>query len=835
MSWLTRRQLLQAGAAAWTLVSLDALGEPPAATDAAAPQGSPRRSLLDFDWRFHLGHAQDPLKDFGFGLNQETYAKAGARTAAAVGLDYDDSRWRALNLPHDWAVELPLQESVGLDPQLAEDPRAAHGFRPLGREFPETSVGWYRRVFSLSEDDAGRRISIEFDGVFRDCLVFFNGYIVGRNGSGYLPFRVDVTDFANFGGRNVLTVRVDASLGEGWFYEGAGIYRHVWLVRTAPLHVPQWGTWVRSTVDGEQAALAIATEVANEDDAPKACRVISTVLDPEGRAVATLSSDLQVPPWQTVTLQQAATLQHPLLWSLETPRCYRLLSRIEQDGAAVDEYATSFGIRSIRFDPDQGFFLNGQPVKLKGSCNHQDHAGVGVALPDRLHAWRIGRLKEMGSNAYRAAHNPPAPELLEACDRLGMLVVDEARMMSSDPEGLGQLERMLRRDRNHPSIILWSLGNEEPQQGSARGARIARSMKRLVERLDGTRPCTEALDSGWGEGVTPVLDVMGFNYRTHKIAEFHRRFPRLPIIGTETGSTVSSRGVYLRQPGVQQIPAYDRDAPWWASTAESWWQVFDREAYIAGGFVWTGFDYRGEPTPFSKWPSAGSYFGAMDACGFAKDNFYYYRTWWTAQPALHLFPHWNWQGREGEPVEVWCYCNLDSVELLLNGRSLGMQAVVRDGHLSWEVPYQSGVLEARGFKQGRLILTERRETTGPAAAVVLRPDRERLAADGRDLSVIRVEVVDRRGRLVPTAQDPISFDVSGAGALIGLGNGDPTSLEPDKGRQRRAFNGLCQALVQSARTPGRIRIEAAAAGLNSAVALIDCSAPSLALPVVPSG
>jgi beta-galactosidase len=834
---LTRRDAIKSAAVAGAGVAARPVHSPHhrhaahLPTKAAAPVALSvgERLLLDFGWRFHLGHACDPEKDFGFGRFQHTFAKAGD-VADAGKLEFDDSDWRALDLPHDWAVELPFAPSAN-PPATGDDPRAAHGFKPLGRDYPETSIGWYRRVFELPASDLGRRLSLEFDGVFRDAVVLFNGYFVARNQSGYAPFRVDVTDFANVGGKNVLTVRADVTLGEGWFYEGAGIYRHVWLVKTAPLHVPQWGVWVKSTLDGATASLAIATEIVN-DGKPRPCRVVSTLYAPNGRAIAALQSALlTLGAEERRTVLQHHVLHAPELWSVDSPRLYHLLTQIVADGAVVDDAVTAFGIRSARFDPERGFLLNGKPVKLNGTCNHQDHAGVGSALPDRLQAWRIERLKEMGSNAYRTSHNPPTPELLDACDRLGMLVVDETRRMSSDEEGLSELERMIRRDRNHPSIIAWSIGNEEPQQSTERGARIALAMKRLCNALDPTRPITAAVDNpdAWGLGITPVLDVLGCNYRTDKIPAYHARDPKKPTMGTETGSTVSTRGVYLRDPASGTCVAYDTEAPWWASTAEAWMSVVMPRPFIAGGFVWTGFDYRGEPTPFNAWPNVGSQFGIMDACGFPKDNYFYYQAWWGKKPVLHLFPHWNWQ--PGQTIKVWCHSNLDAIELLLNGQSLGVRRVEPYQHVEWDVAYAPGTLEARGYRGGRLVLTDKRETTGAPAQIMLTADRAAIDADGEDVAVVTVAIADSQGRIVPTADNVVAFRISGPGALIGVGNGDPRSHESDKAASRAVFNGLCSAILQASKSPGDIRLGATSPGLQPAAAVVTAQ-PARARPFV---
>jgi beta-galactosidase len=832
---LTRRGLLKNGVAAVVATNAAIEGAdaaPQATTNISSDHPDLLREtlLLDFGWRFHLGHACDPAQDFGFGKDQRTFAKAGKDVASAADLDFDDSAWAAIDVPHDWAVELPFVPPSTPPPPNEEDPAAEHGFRPLGRDYPETSIGWYRRSFALDAGDLGKRIAIEFDGVFRNCLVMFNGYVVGGEESGYAPFRIDVTDFANYGTPNVLAVRVDATLGEGWFYEGAGLYRHVWLVKTAPVHVVQWGLYARPVVTGSRAAIALGAEIANDADGAAQCAVAWTIFDPAGRKVGTTESSAgEIAAGTVHTFEGGATVADPSLWSIEKPDLYRLVVEVRLNGHAVDRYATQFGIRSIDFDPARGFLLNGKPVKIKGTCNHQDHAGVGSALPDRLLAWRIEKLKALGSNAYRTSHNPPAPELLDACDRLGMLVIDETRMMSSDASGLSQLSRMIRRDRNHPSVILWSLGNEEPQQGTARGARVARAMKRLANRLDPTRLCTIAMDKDWGEGVTSVIDVVGFNYRTPKMEAFHNAFPAKPVVGTETGSTVCTRGIYARDDAKGFVPAYDTDFPWWASTAEAWWSFVAPRCYIAGGFVWTGFDYRGEPTPFNTWPNVSSQFGIMDTCGFPKDNWFYYRAWWSDEPLLHLLPHWNWAGREGQPIAVWCHTNLVRVELFLNGRSLGAREVPRNRHVEWIVPFAPGVLEARGVADDGKSFVAKRETTGAAAAIRLTADRAKIRADGEDVAVIAVEIVDAQGRAVPTGDNEVSFVLTGPGKVIGVGNGDPTSHEPDKASVRHAFNGLCMAIVQASNIPGLIRVDATSVGL-SAVSITIEAVPATARP-----
>ncbi|HEY3886536.1 MAG TPA: beta-galactosidase GalA [Vicinamibacterales bacterium] len=791
---------------------------------------SPRERLLaDFGWQFYLGHAADPAKDFGYGRSDGAFAKSnsfiGGR-GSVTQATFDTSGWTSIDLPHDWAVELPFVDDRNL---------IGHGCKPLGRAYPETSIGWYRRTFDIPAGDLGRRIALEFEGVFRDAIVILNNHFVGRNLSGYAPFRFDVTDLINYGGMNVLVVRADATEGEGWFYEGAGIYRHVWLEKTAPLHIAPDGVFVTTRLTpGGDAICDVRCEIVNDSGEPVRYFVGHTLggapTDNSGAARAEPEGG-EIAPWSTVTHVSRTEIAKPRLWSIESPHLYELSTTLQTgspsgvlDVAAkarvVDTVATTFGVRTIRFDANQGFFLNGTRVEIQGMCNHQDHAGVGSALPDRLQAFRVAKLKDMGVNAYRTSHNPPTPALLDACDRLGMLVLDETRMMSSNEEGLSEFTRMIRRDRNHPCVFCWSIGNEEGDQGTDRGARIADTMKRVARELDPTRLVTEAMNGSWGKGLTSVVDVQGFNYgHAKELDDFRAQFPTHLAMGTEVASTVSTRGIYANDPDKGYVSAYDRNFPPWASTAEEWWTTYAARPWIAGGFVWTGFDYRGEPTPYG-WPCINSHFGILDTCGFPKDLFYYYRAWWGGADVLHLFPHWNWTGKQGEEIEVWCFTNLERVELFVNGASAGAQDVARNSHASWKVPYAPGAIEARGFRGGTQMLTDRRETTGAPAGIALLPDRARVNADGEDVSVVTVQIVDAQGRVVPTAGNDVAFTLAGPGRLIGVGNGDPSSHEPDHAPKRSAFNGLCMAIVQASKTAGEIRIDAASPGLTSASAAI---------------
>ncbi|MGA2266871.1 MAG: beta-galactosidase GalA [Bryobacteraceae bacterium] len=826
MNRWTRRDVLRtslaapvAVAAAEGAVEAAAQTSPTASGAAAGARGSAsgrERLLLDFGWRFHFGHAGDLAQDFNFRGN---FSKTGNFGPVSTLL-FDDSDWKAVDLPHDWAIELPFEN----DPSLS-----SKGFCPLGRTYPATSIGWYRRIFELPASDAGKRITLEFDGAYREATVIFNGFYIGRHIGGYDPFSFDVTDFAAPGGRNVLVVRVDATQSDGWFYEGAGIYRHVWLVKTSPVHVKKWGTFARTRVRPGEATVLIRTEVENHGKGAQSIRVTSTILDPAGKAVGkAATTPASIAEGDERTYEQQVVVKAPALWSLEQRNLYKLVTEIEAGGAVTDRCQITFGIRTCAFDAEKGFLLNGKSVKLKGTCNHQDHAGVGAALPDAVQYYRVRKLQEMGCNALRTSHNPPTPELLNATDELGMLVFDETRMMSSNPEGLSQFENLVRRDRNHPSVFMWSMGNEEGTAATDRGLLILTAMKKVSRGHDGSRPVSIAPLGGnnMGKFGFAACDVQGYNYADPAADAFHKANPNVPVMGTEQVSAVATRGIYVMDPQHGYVGSYDPYTTTGRASCEGWWSFCNARPWLAGGFIWTGFDYRGEPSPY-QWPNISSQYGIIDTCGFPKDSFFYFQAWWTPKPVLHLFPHWSWPGLEGQEIAVWVHSNLERVELFLNGQSLSAKDVKKDSHVAWNVKYAPGAIEARGFKDGKQAMTVRRETTGPAAKLVLTGDRKEIPADGEDVAMFAVEVQDAQGRCVPTADNQVSFRVSGQGKVIGVGNGDPTSHEPDKGSSRRAFSGLCMALVQSMKTAGNITVEASSPGLTPASLTISAKAVPL--------
>jgi len=755
---------------------------------------------LDFDegWKFHLGHASDPHRDFNYGIGN-ILSKTGDADRTCIRTDFDDRDWQNVQLPHDWAVALPFVYVPNGDVD-------AHGYHAVGALFPENSIGWYRKSFTIDKADSGRRVLLQFDGIFRDSKVWVNNCYLGGNFSGYTGSSYDITDFLHYGGKNTVVVRVDASQYEGWFYEGAGIYRHAWLNIFDNRHIDrEGGVFVHTTTTGGRSAVTIETKVANSGLQDEKVTVSAYVTDREGKVVAQGEEQpLAVADGATASTSQVLTVTQPRLWSLDYPYLYRAVALVRSGGRVVDSLKVRFGIRTVTVDKDKGLFLNGAPVKIHGVCCHQDHAGVGSALPDYLQYYRIGLLKEMGVNAYRTSHNAPTPELLDACDSLGMLVLDETRLLNSGAEYGPDFEHQILRDRNHPCVFMWSIGNEEWMiQTSTTGKLIAQTQIQRQRLLDPTRTCTYAANVGNEyRGVNEVIPVRGFNYNLGGLDAYRRAHPDQPIMGTEVASTVSTRSIFEKDTVNAYVPDYDSVAPPWASTAEYWWRIAADREWFMGGFAWTGFDYRGEPTPY-RWPDINSHFGIMDMCGFPKTVYYYYQSWWTDKDVLHIAPHWNWKGKEGQEIPVWVNTNADNVELFLNGKSLGKKDMPRNGHLEWIVRYAPGKLEAVAYKKGRK-LTAFVETTGEPYRIVVKGSRPVLRADGKDAIVFNCSVVDRQGREVPNASNLLHFSVDGNVRIIGVGNGNPSSHEADQypsgGWQRHLFGGKCQVILESTGT-----------------------------------
>ncbi|MFN3967971.1 beta-galactosidase GalA [Flavobacterium sp.] len=772
---------------------------------------------LDEDWKFHFGHAANPEKDFDYSKTALLH-KSNVFATTVVNPKFVDTAWASVNIPHDWVVELPFVNS----PQVEMD---SHGYKPVGGMYPETSIGWYRKHFTVDKLKSNKRFELQFDGIYRNAEIWINGFYVGTNFSGYVGNSYDVTDYINFEGENVMVVRVDATQYEGWFYEGAGIYRHVWLNITDKVFIPNDGIFVHAEVKGKNATVNIETTVQNNNLQTSNGSVYSYITDRSGKVLAkTAEQKITLGIRKDVTVKQKLNLNNAHLWSLDDPYLYRVISVVKSGNQIVHQTKTRFGIKTVKFDANKGFFLNGKKIKIQGTNNHQDHAGIGSALPDYMQYYRVKLLKEMGSNSYRASHNAPTSELLDACDSLGMLVLDEQRLLNSSPEYIDQFKRLIKRDRNHPSVFLWSIGNEEQNiQGNDYGKKIAQTLLAIQQDLDPSRTSTYAADMANAyKGVNEVIPIRGFNYREYAVADYHRDHPNQPLLGTEMGSTVTTRGIYEKDSIRAYVPDQDITHPWWASKAETWWKLAAENDFWLGGYVWTGFDYRGEPTPY-KWPNISSHFGIMDVCGFPKNIYYYYQSWWTDKDVLHISPHWNWPEKVGKPIEVWVNSNADEVELFLNGKTLGKKTMPRNSHLKWQVDYEPGILEAIGYKKGKKI-TSKVETTGTAYNVVLSPDKTTLTADGKDASVVNISIKDEKGLEVPTADNMVKFYLSGDAKIIGVGNGDPSSHEPDKCRdgawQRSAFNGKCQVIIQAGKTSGSIKLEAKASGLVSASTII---------------
>ncbi|WP_420138547.1 beta-galactosidase GalA [Sphingomonas sp.] len=765
------RMALAASAAAVVFVTATRTAAAPIAAVSSISTAPRERIRIDDDWRFALGDAHDPIRDFGYGTAPFFFAKAGYGDGPASP-KFDDRAWRRIDVPHDWGVEVPF------------DPKAEtnHGSRAIGPGFPHHNIGWYRKTIDIPEQDRGRRIAVEFDGVFRDAVVWFNGHYIGEDHSGYSGVRYDLTDYVNYSGPNVLVVRADTSTFEGWFYEGAGIYRHVWLTKTAPLHVGHWGTFVTSEIDGADAKVTARATIVNDDGQPHDVVIDQEILSPDGKRLALVATDSRTIAARGATdVSATIDLKNVALWSLEQPRLHQLVTTVREGGQIRDRYVTAFGVRSIRWDADTGFWLNGRNIKLKGTNNHQDHAGIGVALPDEMQVYRLERLKAMGSNAYRASHNPPTPEMLDAADRLGMLVIDEHRMMGTTPEIRDQLDRMILRDRNHPSVILWSVGNEEwGIEGREIGARLTKLMQERVHDLDDSRPATAATAGNDGKGISTTTQVAGFNYRSqHDVDAYHRDYPRTPIAMTEEGSTFATRGIYFDDRGNVHLAAYDKpQRPTGSSSIEQGWRAVVERPWMAGMFVWTGFDYRGETTPFD-WPAISSQFGMLDTTGLFKDSAWYLKSQWTDAPMTHIVGHWNWAGREGQPIPIWVYANADAAELTLNGHSLGRRAIPANGHAEWQVPYAPGKLIAISYRAGKRVSADEVVTTGAARALSLSVDRPDTPAGKGNIAVVDVTARDATGRIVPIAADDVHFSTNDA-EILGVGNGDPGSHEADR-------------------------------------------------------
>jgi len=816
---------------------------PPPAPPPSRPDAPPReRVSLDADWRFHKGDLE------GQG-------------------SIDDTSWRRLDLPHDWGIEGPFdQEQPGETGKL-----------------PWSGVGWYRKRFPVPRDDRGRQLYLDVDGAMSHSSVWLNGHAVGGWPYGYSSFRLDLTPFIRFGEDNVLAVRLDNPPDSSRWYPGGGLYRHVWLVKTSSVHVAHWGTFVTTPeVDARTATVKIAATIQNEEKTAAGVVVETQIhpLDaaddvPRDAVASAPSVTLEVPARASASATMTARVRDPKRWSVETPSLYVAVTTVTRRGRVVDRYETVFGIRTIHFDANKGFLLNGERVPIRGVCNHHDLGALGAAVNRRALTRQLEILKEMGANAIRTSHNPPAPELLDLADRMGLLVMDEAFdawKTSKKPNDYSRLydewyekdlRAMIRRDRNHPSVILWSTGNEVREQTQPEGIAMSRGHTAIAHDEDPTRPVSgghNARPAGTS-GYQKTFDVFGYNYRTEMYAPYREANPTLPLVASETSSTVSSRGEYVfpvtddKKDGRAdfQMSSYDLYGPGWSVSPDAQFRALEEAPFVAGEFVWTGFDYLGEPTPYNRdatnllnfseegdrkkmqaelealgkirVPSRSSYFGIVDLAGFKKDRYYLYQAHWRPDwPMAHLLPHWSWPERRGQVTPVHVYTSGDEAELFLNGRSLGRKKkAAREYRLRWDdVVYEPGELKVVAYKDGREWAADAQRTAGPSAELKVTVDRTPIRGDGQDLAFVTVRVVDKDGLFVPRAKDRIRFRLEGPGQIVATDNGDATSHESFQSTERNAFNGLCLAIVRAQPgASGRIRLTVQAEGLAAAQAVIE--------------
>jgi beta-galactosidase len=776
-----------------------------------------QRTVANFDkgWHFNLGDV------------------SGAEQPG-----FSDVSWRELNLPHDWSIEGKFSKDNPATPE--------GGALPGG-------IGWYRKTFMEPASAKNKLVYIDFDGVYQKSTVWINGHELGFRPNGYISFRYELTPYLNFGGENTIAVKVDNSVqpNSRW-YSGSGIYRNVWLVTTSKVAVDHWGTYVTTPeVSAQSAKVKLQVKVRNNGGA-SAINLKTTIYDAAGRAVATSGEMIAKDKLQdsVITSKQSLTVINPVLWSVDRPYLYKVVTKVFAGSVPVDEYTTPLGIRYFNFDADKGFSLNGKHLKILGVCDHHDLGSLGSAVNYRALERQLQILKAMGCNGIRTSHNPPAPELLDLADKLGFIVMDEAfdcwewgkvkydYHLYFKQWHKRDLEDQVLRDRNHPSVFIWSIGNEIPQQGDTSALRIAPELAAIVHSLDKTRPITTANDRPDTTNKiikSGAIDLVGYNYHEYDYGKFHSRYPGRKFIATETTSGLEMRG-YYEMPSdsiriwpsrdgkpygnaAHDVSAYDNTRPPWGSTHEMTWKVMKKYDFLSGFFIWTGFDYLGEPTPYS-WPSRSSYFGIVDLAGFPKDVYYMYQSEWTNKPVLHIFPYWNW--KPGQMVDIWAYYNnADEVELYLNGKSLGIKKKIGDDlHVMWRVPFTPGTLKAVSRKDGKVVLTREIHTAGAPAKIELVADRKLINADGKDLSFITVKILDKDGNVVPDADNKVNFKLSSNATIAGVDNGDEVSHDPFKADYRKAFHGLALAIVQAKETPGNITFSATADGLQGATVVI---------------
>jgi beta-galactosidase len=735
---------------------------------------------------------------------------------------YNDSGWSNVTLPHDWSIYNSFNQSSAAGSNGA---------------YLDGGIGWYRKTFTVPADYNGKKVFIEIDGAYMNSQVWLNGTSLGTRPYGYNSFEYDLTPYLVYGGSNVVAVKLNNNQPNSRWYSGSGLYRNVWLTALNPVHVDYCGMFVTTpTVTSSSATVNVSTKVLNQSGSSQSVTLTTTIMDANGNTVAiSTSSATNIAAGGNNTFSQNSTISNPKLWSPSSPYLYMAQTQVSAGGSVVDTFKSTFGIRYFNFDANTGFSLNGANMKINGVCNHHDLGALGAAVNYRAIERQYQILKAMGCNAIRMAHNPPDPMVLEICDRLGFLVMDEVfdcwetgkttndYHLYFNTWAQADLQAMIYRDRNHPSIIIWNIGNEIPSPTAA----TATKLKNWVKAIDTTRPVACAMfavSMGDAEpiAVANVLDLVGYNYFPYMYDSGHSGHPAWKMFGSETSSALRSRSIYktptntnILNSSDNQCSSYDNSWPSWGNSAESSYSETNRRAWIAGEFVWTGFDYLGEPTPYS-WPSKSSYFGMADTCGFPKDIYYFYQSKWSTTPMVHVLPHWNWSGGT---VEVWAYSNCDTVELFLNGVSQGSKSMGTNLHLVWNVSWASGTLQVKGTK-GSTVVYDQVTTAGAAAKVQLKPDRTSINADGKDLVYVETNITDANNVLVPTATNTVNFSVSGPGTIVGVDNGNGASTESYKGNSRMAFSGKCLVIVQTTKTSGSIVVTASSNGLSSASATI---------------
>lgn len=707
------------------------------------------------------------------------FSKGGAMKGPA-DTSFDDSNWEVVELPHDWVTKKDFTESGSPN-----------------QGYKERGIGWYRLRFGLDEEDKEKQILLEFEGMSADAEIYVNGMLLKRSYSGYNSFCVDMTDMANFGVvPNTLAIRIDASAWEGWWYEGAGIYRNVWLMKKAPVHIGYHGIFLKPQKQSETVwKLAIETELENSFEHKKDVQLIHKIYSKEGIEVASCKEEVQVLDYEHKTVVSEMEVINPDIWDIEHPHLYEVVSEIVYDNRVQDYQKNKTGFRTIALKADTGFWLNGRNIKLKGFCNHQDHAGVGVAVSYNLQEFRVKKLKELGANAYRCAHNPD-PAILEICDREGLLVMEENRTFNSAKNILSEVKEIVKNARNHPSVVLYSVFNEEPLQGTMKGHRMAGNLRAAVKEMDDTRPVLGAFNGGYmeEEGAATILDAVGINYNPGRYDDFHNKYPNIPLMGSETASAFMVRGEYKTNFEENIIDDYDSQCALWGTKVRDTWRYVNERPYVAGSFVWTGFDYRGEPTPF-EWPSVSTFFGTYDSCGFEKDACYLYKAFWGKEPMIHLVSPWSNKEWIGQTIKVMVTTNCEEVKVYANEKLVFTGKPDMYDQIAFETPCEEGILRAEGIKNGVVVTEDIQQTAGEKERIVIEAVEKTLKSGGHDIAILNVKVVDSNGVVVPTANDLLQIEVEN-GTVIGVGNGDPNSHEPDVASYRKAFHGLAQFLVK---------------------------------------